>query len=106
MRPQSNEPRLYQTHNEGAFAVSYVRLVMVPNLHDGGKVILVGANSEEALEAGGAFLVRPDGERELLERAHAKSGSVLRPFELVLEIKGLESTPRRVRIVAYRPLSN
>ncbi|HEY3940543.1 MAG TPA: hypothetical protein VGL97_24150 [Bryobacteraceae bacterium] len=106
LRPQSNEPRLYQTHNEGAFAVSYVRLAMVPNLRDGGKVILVGANSEEALEAGGAFLVRPDAERELLERAHTKSGSSLRPFELVLETKGLESTPRRVRIVAYRPLGS
>lgn len=105
-RPAADEPGRFQIHQEGAYLVSYVRLAMLSDLKDGGKAMLIGANSEEAIEAGTTFSVMESGKKQLQAWAHVKSIADLPSFEVVLEVRGLESTPRRVKIVAYRALED
>lgn len=106
MKPRPNEAGVYRTHRDGAYSVSYVRLAMIADRKNGAKTMLVGASSEESLEAGGAFLVGNDAAGELLDFAHSKAISMLSPFEVVLEVRGLESAPRGVKIVAYRTVTD
>ena len=105
--PAPGEPKIYAPHNEGSFAVSYARLAVVPNLSnsswlDTGKVVLVGATTNQAVEASGDFLVNPRTFKNLLARFHALNIQELSPFELVLEVRSIDSTPRSVSVIAQR----
>ena len=74
----------------------------MPNLTNSGKVILVGATDEEALEAGGNFLIQPDDLAKLLGKFSVSSASDLPFLEIVLEVTGVDSNPVAVRIAAER----
>jgi hypothetical protein len=102
LKPQSGEQPLYQVHGDGAFSVGYARVAMLPNLTDTGRVILVGATDNGSVEAGGRFLVEPGALKELLDRFHASGSRDLPSFEVILEVRSVDSTPRAFRVVASR----
>jgi hypothetical protein len=105
--PAPGEPKIYSPHVEGAFTICYVRLAVLPNLSDAswaetGKVVLVGGTTNQAVEAGGDFLINSSAFEDLLTRFHVTSGQKLPPFELVLEVRSIDATPRAVRVIAQR----
>jgi hypothetical protein len=100
--PKPGEPAFFAGHTNGAFSVGYARLAVLPNLTNTGKVILVGATDEEALDGGGNFLIQPEYLAELLKIFSVSSASELPFFEVVLEVTGVDSNPCNVRIVAVR----
>jgi hypothetical protein len=67
-----------------------------------GKVILVGATSLEALEAGGRFILQQESVQKLMRTYGVSSAAQLPSLELVLEVEGIQSVPDRVWIVAQR----
>jgi hypothetical protein len=102
MNPLPGEPATFTPHKEGTLNVNYARIAILPNFGKNGRVILVGATSPEALEAGGYFLVSRTSMDELSKRFSVRSPSDLPSLELVLEVKGLQSVPDSVRIIAQR----
>jgi len=92
----------YVAHDEGNLSVNYVRIAILPNFTKNGHVVLVGAASPEALEAGGTFLSSNDPLPKLLKDFGVNSVTDLPAVELVLEVKGLNSVPGAWRIVAER----
>jgi hypothetical protein len=102
LQPAPGESKFFAGHANGAFSVGYARLALLPNLTNTGKVILVGATDEQALEAGGNFLLQPDDLAKLLTKFSARSALDLPFLEIVLEVTGVDSNPVSVRIVAER----
>ena len=103
--PAPGEPQWYVPHQEGGFLVNYARVAVLPNFSNDGHVVLVGATSPGALEAGGAFLSSESSLRELLQKFGKRSASQLPPFEVVMEVNGVQSVPSSVRSVAQRTLA-
>lgn len=103
--PESGEAMDYSPHMDGNLDVNYLRIAILPNFDQKGKVFIVGATSTEALEAGGDFLTNPDNSKELLEKFDVKHVSELPPLEIVLEVKGLNGVPGSRRIMAIRRIS-
>lgn len=104
--PQNGEPEVFRVHSDGALSVGYARLAFLPNLSDTGKVILVGATDAGSIEAGGEFLAGRTGLLELLDRFHVEDAKALPFFELVLEVRSVNLTPREVRVVAARRIEH
>jgi hypothetical protein len=100
--PVGREPKIFVVQRDDAFSITHARIAVLPNLGDNGKVILVGANSDEAQEAGGDFLVKPESLAQLLRVFDVSSAANLPSFELVLEVKSIQRMPRSVEIVAHR----
>jgi hypothetical protein len=100
--PVGREPKIFVVQRDDAFSITHARIAVLPNLGDNGKVILVGANSDEAQEAGGDFLVKPESLAQLLRVFAVPSAANLPSFELVLEVKSIQRMPRSVEIVAHR----
>jgi len=103
--PAAGEPPWFVPHQEGNFLVNYARIAVLPNFSNDGHVVLVGATSPGALEAGGAFLSSESSLGELLQKLGKGSASQLPPFEVVLEVNGVQSVPSSVRIVAQRTVA-
>ena len=101
-KPENGEPAVFRNHQDGAFAVGYARIAMLPNLSDSYRVLLLGATDQGSIEAGGQYVVNPTALRELLSRFHAASPQALPFFELVLEVKSVNNSPREVRILTTR----
>lgn len=101
-KPENGEPAVFRNHQDGAFAVGYARIAMLPNLSDSCCVLLLGATDQGSIEAGGQYVVDPTAFRELLSRLHAASTQALPFFELVLEVRSVNNTPREVRILTSR----
>jgi hypothetical protein len=102
IKPLQGEQSVYIPHHEGELSVNYARIAVLPNMSGTGKVILVGATSAEALEAGGRFILEEASLRELTSIYGASSPSQLPSLELVLEVEGIQTVPDRVRIIAQR----
>jgi hypothetical protein len=102
--PAANEPAVFQRHADGAFIVGYARIALLPNLAENGRVILVGATDHGAIEAGGQFLVEPGALKDLERRFGVPNAAALPNFELVLEVRALNSAPHGVRVVASRTI--
>ena len=100
--PQAGEPPIFRNHREGAFDVGYARIALLPNLSNSGKVLLVGATDQGAIEASGQYLVDPAALRELLARLQISRARDLPFFELVLEVRSVNITPQAVRTIASR----
>jgi hypothetical protein len=100
--PISGEPRVFAPHQDGNASINYVRIALLPNLSNNGRVILIGATSLESLEAGGDFLVSKESVQSLLDLFKVRSIWQLPYFEIVLEVKGIEAVPDAVHIVAGR----
>lgn len=102
LNPLPNEKVDYAPHLRSNLTVNYVRVALLRNLSNDGYVILLGATSEEALEAGGKFLVNPQQLEELLKAFNVSDPEKLPSFEVVIEVEGLRSVPENSRIVAER----
>lgn len=100
--PRAGEPADYVPHMDGNLNVNYVRIAILPNFEKAGRVILIGATSAEALEAGGTFVLSKDALPELLKVFHVRDFTDLPPLEFVLEVRGLNSVPGSRCIVAER----
>lgn len=105
INPLPGEPAVFTPHREADLNVNYARIAILPNFSRNGRVILVGATSQEALEAGGYFLVSGTSLDELSRSFAVRSLSSLPSFELVLEVKGAQSVPGSVKIVAQRRIA-
>jgi hypothetical protein len=101
--PIGGESAVYSPHREGVFLTSYARIAVVPNLGGNAKVVLIGSNTTEAMEAASDFLMHRSGLEELHRRFGTRNLSSLLRFEIVLEIRGVAQTPESARIVAQRP---
>jgi hypothetical protein len=103
--PVGREPKIFAVQRDDAFSIAHARIAVLPNLGDNGKVILVGANSDEAQEAGGDFLVKPESLARLLHVFEVSSAANLPSFELVLEVKSVQRMPRTVGRSAIKSAS-
>ena len=104
VNPKSGEPKIFAPHQQNGERINYARIAVLPNLSGAGRVILVGATSGDALEAGSDFLCAPNSLQDLLRRFKCSSAAQLPSFEVVLEVKGLETVPFSTRIVALRAI--
>lgn len=102
VNPHAGEPALFAPQNVGNLTLNYARIAMLPNLNNSGRVVLLGATSLGALEAGGNFLVATDSLGSLLRRFQVRTPQQLPFFEIVLEVKGMGSVPGAVQIIAQR----
>jgi hypothetical protein len=101
--PQGDEAAMYVSHVESGVRLSYVRVVLVPNLSGNGHVVLIGGNTgDPPQEAGANFLAGPESLAGILHRFDAPSVSRVPPFELILEVRSLERNSVGTRIVAQR----
>ena len=105
LKPEADEPSTFRVHNEGTSRVGYARIGLLPNLSDTGRVVLIGATDNGAIEAGGRFIVDGPSLSTLLTRFQARQARDLPNFEVVLEVRSTDSTPRAVRVVASRVIS-
>ena len=85
--------------------VNYVRITMLPNPTNTGRVIMLGPTSLESLEADGDFLVNKNPLAKLMDIFKVKSTDRLPYFEVVLEVTGLDSVPENSRVAAYRAVA-
>lgn len=97
-----SEPAIFAEHQEGALTINYARVALVRNLSNDGYVILIGATSPEAMEAGGRFIVKQGQLAELVRFFKVSSPAALPFLEVVLEVQGLQSVPEDVHVVAER----
>jgi hypothetical protein len=104
VHPQRGEADRFVPHAEGGFQVSYARIAVIPNLAGSGHIILLGSNTPDALEAAGDFLVKPYGVADLLKSFHCSKVASLPPFEVMLEVRGVQNTPASVRVIAHRAI--
>lgn len=100
--PLSSEPAIFGEHQEGALTINYARVALVRNLSNDGYVILIGATSPEAIEAGGRFIVNQGQLAELMQFFKVSSPAELPSLEVVLQVRGLQSVPEDVHVVAER----
>lgn len=105
-RPRAAEPVSFMPHQQGNLKVDYARIGFLPNLNGTGHVLLLGATSEDSLEAAGRFMVSQQSERQVLDLFHVSSPAQLPPFEVVLEVQGLMSVSGSMRIVAWRAVGS
>lgn len=105
LKPNSNEPSFFIPHQEGNLVVNYVRIALLRNLSNSGFVVLLGATSEDALEAGGRFLASQDSLQDLLRTFKVDSPQKLPSLEVVFEVQGLQAIPDHLRIVAVRAVT-
>jgi hypothetical protein len=106
VNPGDSEPKLYVPHTDGPYEVAYVRIAILPNLRNTGRVVLFGSNLPNSLEAAGDYLTRRDSLKEILRTFVVSSVPKLPALELVLEVSGLQNTPRTSRIIAHRIIAS
>ncbi len=97
-----SEPAIFVEHQEGALTINYARVALMRNLSNDGYVILIGATSPEAIEAGGRFIVNQGQLAKLVQFFKVSSPAELPSLEVVLQVRGLQSVPEEVHIVAER----
>jgi len=102
MKPLPPEPAIFAEHQEGALTINYARVALVRNLSNDGYVILIGATSPEAIEAGGRFIVNQGQVAKLMRFFKVSSPVQLPSLEVVLQVRGLQSVPEDVQVVAER----
>jgi hypothetical protein len=102
MKPLSPEPAIFAEHQEGALTINYARVALVRNLSNDGYVILIGATSPEAIEAGGRFIINQGQLAKLVRFFKVSSPAELPSLEVVLQVRGLQSVPEDVHVVAER----
>ncbi|MGA7521307.1 MAG: hypothetical protein WBW84_02430 [Acidobacteriaceae bacterium] len=102
MNPRPSEPAIFAEHQEGALTINYARVALMRNLSNDGYVILIGATSPDAIEAGGRFIVNDDRLAKLMRTFNVSSPAELPSLEVVLQVQGLQSVPENVQVVAER----
>jgi hypothetical protein len=102
VKPLPGEPSAFIPYQEGELTFNYAHIAVLPNMSGSGKVILVGATSLEALEAGGRFILQQESVQKLMRTYGVSSAAQLPSLDLVLEVEGIQSVPDRVWIVAQR----
>lgn len=102
MKPLPPEPAIFAEHQEGALTINYARVALVRNLSNDGYVILIGATSSEAIEAGGRFILNQGQLEKLVRIFKVSSPAELPSIEVVLQVQGLQSVPEDVQVVAER----
>lgn len=102
MNPLPSEPAIFALHNEGALTISYVRIALLRNQSNDGYIVLLGGTREEAVEAGGRFLMSEPQMETLLKTFQVSSPEKLPSIEVVVETMGLQDVPENFRVVAER----
>ncbi len=97
-----SEPADFIPHQQDNLSVNYVRVALLRNFSNDGYIVLLGATSEEALEAGGGFLINQQQMQDLTRHFNVTSPAQLPPLEVVLEVECLRSLPEHLRILAER----
>jgi hypothetical protein len=106
LNPLPGEKTDYAPHQRENFSVNYVRVALLRNLSSDGYVILLGATSEEALEAAGRFLIDPQQLSQLVKAFGLSGPEKLPSFEAVIEVEGLRSVPENSHVVAERAVAS
>lgn len=102
LQPSAGEPKIFRPYREGSLSVNYIRIAVLRNLTDSGYIILLGATSDDALQAGGQFLMAKDSLKDLLQFLKMGSMQRLPSFEVVLKVQGLQNVPDNIQIVTAR----
>ncbi len=104
LKPQAGERRLYCTDGPASInsGVAYARVAFLPNLSGNGFVLLIAGLNMVTSEAAGEFLVDASQSKQLLKLFGAGSFSGLPYFEVLLRTSAVDTTPSKIRIVAYR----
>lgn len=105
MNPLPSEPADFIPHRQNTATVNYVRIALPRNFSDDGYIVLLGAASEESLEAAGSFLTADDQMTNWLGSFKAASADQLPSAEIVIEVDGYSFVPERSKIVASRHFS-
>lgn len=99
-----SEPADFIPHQQDNLSVNYVRVALLRNFSNDGYIVLLGATSEEALEAGGRFLINQEQLQDLTRHFNVASPAQLPSLEIVLEVECLRSLPEHLRILAERKI--
>jgi len=94
--PANGEPSSYAAASN---PVGYCVVAYLPNPNNPGKLIIIDGTSNEATEAGGAFLLSEAQLSNFLTKIHASS---LPYFEVLLQTSQASDTPISSTVVAYR----
>ncbi|HEY1744419.1 MAG TPA: hypothetical protein VGG18_14720 [Granulicella sp.] len=95
--PQDGERSFYSATAQAEYGV----LAFLPNLSGNGNVLIVEGTSVAGTEAISDFLFMDSDLEPLLRKITGKDGSIPR-FEIMVELKSLNGSASRSRIVAYR----
>jgi hypothetical protein len=100
--PRHGEDARYFNGDGTRRGVCYARLAVVANLAHNGKIFLLGGTDTAATLAASNFMLEP-ASLEIIQKSLRSAGlSGLDPFELLLEVSGLDGTPRQARLVSWR----
>ncbi|MDE3164359.1 MAG: hypothetical protein KGN36_01020, partial [Acidobacteriota bacterium] len=101
--PQPGEKPLYSPTRSFAAnsGVAYARLAYLPNPQNGFVILLTGLNMVTS-EAAAEFATDPKRIPEILRLTGAKTLASVPHFEMLLEISAVDTTPKDIRLIAYR----
>lgn len=101
--PQPGEQPLYSPTKvfEANSGVAYTRLAYLPNSENGFVLLLTGLNMVTS-EAAAEFAADPARIPEILRITGAKSIDSVPHFEMLLEVSAVDTTPKDIRLIAYR----
>ena len=102
LKPSGDEAQVFQPHQEGNFLVNYARLAVLPNLGNTGRVFVLGATAQSAMDALSNFLAQPSSTEELKQRLGRNFLQEFSSLEVVLAVRSVTSAPERTQIVATR----
>jgi hypothetical protein len=103
--PLAGEKRFYtSTPEQARNGVSHARIALVPNLSDGGKVLLLSGLHTESSEGATEAVLAPGFLAEAERRVPGGKLDRLKLLELLIEIRSLDGAVQECRLVAPRCL--
>jgi len=88
------------------FGLAYGLVARLPNLDGTGKILLICGQKFTGFQAAGEYATDPRAAAELARLLNAKNVREMPDFEVLLETNSIDFTPRYVKPVAFRRISN